>query len=612
MTDTVDITAEQPVTLRKIDETVLRKAQQTLQDYKSGKANLDARIIANEEWYKLRHWEMLKQQGKVPHEDKRNRIEHKRTAWLFNSMANKHAGAMDSYPTFAVLPRSQDDEDTAKQLSAIMPVILDRCDFEQTYSDNWWDKIKSGTACYAVLWDETAADGLGDVVVKAVDMLNIYWEPGIKDIQDSQNIFVIALEDNDSLVAEYPELDGKLTKGAVDVKEYLHDDSVDTSKKSVVVDWYYKVRQGKRTILHYVKFVGDTVLFATEDDPKYYANGLYNHSMYPFVFDVLYPDKGTPAGFGYVDLFKSSQEYIDRLDTAIVLNAEEAAIRRIIAKDSMGINEDELNNPYKRIIHVTGSPNDDNTRDYVVPQLSSVYLTVLQDEINALKETSSNRDFNQGGTANGVTAASAINALQEAGNKVDRDNDKGSYRAYRKIGKLMYELMRQFYTDDRLFRITGDSGDTEYVVFNNARMQAGTQVIAGQVFAKKEPDFDIDIRAQKQSPYSRLSQNELALQFYNAGFFNPELSQQALMCIDMMDFDGKDKIRQMIQQNGSMYQQMQQMQQLLMMSAQALAEKGDPRVLQALQQQQAVQPTGTAQPTGSVDMEAVNDAGNNM
>lgn len=608
MTET-DIMTEQPV-LRKIDETVLRKAQQTLQDYKSGKANLDARIIANEEWYKLRHWEMLKQQGKVPPEDKRNRIEHKRTAWLFNSMANKHAGAMDSFPEPAVLPRSQDDEETAKQLSAIIPVILDRCDFEQTYSDNWWDKIKSGTACYAVLWDETAADGLGDIAVKAVDMLNIYWEPGIKDIQDSQNVFVIALEDNDSLVAEYPELDGKLTKGVMDVKEYLHDDSIDTTQKSAVVDWYYKVRQGKRTVLHYVKFVGDTVLFATEDDPKY-VNGLYNHGMYPFVFDVLYPDKGTPAGFGYVDLFKSSQEYIDRLDTAIVLNAEEAAIRRIIAKDSMGINEDELNNPYKRIIHVSGSPNDDNTRDYVVPQLSSVYLSVLQDEINALKETSSNRDFNQGGTANGVTAASAINALQEAGNKIDRDNDKGSYRAYRKIGKLMLELIRQFYTDDRVFRITGDNGNTEYAVFNNAKMRAGTQMIAGQIFATKEPDFDIDIRAQKQSPYSKLSQNELALQFYNAGFFNPELSQQALMCIDMMDFDGKDKIRQMIQQNGSMYQQMQQMQQLLMMSAQALAEKGDPRVLQALQQQ-AVQTTGTAQPTGSVDMEAVNDAGNNM
>ena len=65
-----------------------------------------------------------------------------------------------------------------------------------------------------------------------------------------------------------------------------------------------------------------------------------------------------------------------------------------------------------------------------------------------------------------------------------------------------------------------------------------------------------------------MSQNELALQFYQAGFFNPQMADQALACLDMMDFDRKQFIMQKIAQNGGMYQQMLQMQQQMLMLAQ--------------------------------------------
>jgi hypothetical protein len=85
-----------------------------------------------------------------------------------------------------------------------------------------------------------------------------------------------------------------------------------------------------------------------------------------------------------------------------------------------------------------------------------------------------------------------------------------------------------------------------------------------------------------------LSQNQLALEFYDRGFFNPQLAEQSLQCIDMMDFEGKEKVRQGIQKNSMMMQQLQQLQQIAQLSAQALAEHGDPRVLAALQQMQGV------------------------
>lgn len=596
-TEPMEETVAEPIVLQPIDEAAIRKANEILQRYKEGKSNLDARVIKAQEWYRLRHWEQLYQEGKVPEQSQYDRIEYKKSAWLLNSMANKHADAMDAYPEPAVLPRARDDEETAKQLSSILPVIFDNCNFEQTYSDNWWAKIKNGTAVYAVLWDPSASGGLGDIAIKDIDLLSIYWEPGKKDIQDSRNVFTLSIEDNDILEKTYPQLKGKLSNAVLDIKKYNHDDTIDTSDKSIVVDWYYKVNRDGNTVLHYVKYVGETVLFATENEDGY-ENGLYTDGQYPFVFDILYPDEGTPAGIGFIERYGSTQEYIDRLGSAIVLNAEEASRHRILVKDSMGINEEEFNNPYKRIVHVTGSPNEDNYRELSVNELSGVYVTILQDEINALKETSGNRDFNQGGTTSGVTAASAIQALQEEGNKLSRDQIKGSYRAYSKLSKLCLERIRQFYDMDRVFRITGESGDDEYINFNNAKMKSGVRAIAGQEFKTKEPEFDIAIRAQKQNPYSKYSQNELALQFYREGFFNPELATQAAMCIDMMDFDGKEKVRQKIAENRTIQDQLNQMQQMLALAGEALAERGDTRVMQALQQM-----GGTTQPTPSKNID---------
>jgi hypothetical protein len=84
------------------------------------------------------------------------------------------------------------------------------------------------------------------------------------------------------------------------------------------------------------------------------------------------------------------------------------------------------------------------------------------------------------------------------------------------------------------------------------------------------PLFDVEITAQKQSPYTKMAQNELALQFYGAGFFNPQMADQALACLDMMDFPRKQSIIQKVAQNGGMYQQMMMMQQTMLMMAQEL------------------------------------------
>ena len=543
----------------------IAKAGETLQKYKAGKASLDKRIVENELWFRMGHWkncENKMMEGKPKPS----------SGWLFNSIANKHADAMDNYPEPNVLPRAADDEETAKALSKIIPVVLEQCDYEQVYSDTWWRKLKTGTGVKGVCWDPTLRGGLGDISVKSVNLLMLYWAPGVSDIQESPNLFSLSLEDNEQLVAKYPQLEGHTGK-SLDVAEYIHDDQLDTTGKSVVVDWYYKkARPQGAPVLHYCKYCNGVVLYASENDPALAERGFYDHGKYPFVFDPLFMEEDSPAGFGYIDVMKDTQTAIDEMNHAMDENVKLASKLRFVVSDSAGVSEEELADFSRDIVHVVGRLNSDTFMPLQTSVLSGNCITYRDDRVNELKEVSGNRDVSQGGTTSGLTAASAIAALQEAGSKLSRDMLKSAYRAFVQECYLCIDLMRQFYTAPRCFRITGESGaQAGFVDFDNRGLMPQPQGVEfGVALGDRLPVFDITVVPAKKSTYSRLSQNELAKELYGLGLFNPQLADQSLAVLDMMDFDGKDKVVEKISQNQTLYTQLMAAQAQMAQMAQVI------------------------------------------
>lgn len=609
--------------MRKDSEQVIgpadiRKASEILRKYKEGKTNLENRIVDDELWWELRHWESIrngKSRTGAPHGADGIPMSGKApaaqpepsSAWLFNSILNKHADAMDNYPEPVVLPREKTDEESAKTLSSVLPVILEYNDYEQTYSDNWWEKLKHGTAAYGVFWNTTKENGLGDVDIREIDLLKLFWEPGITDIQKSRNLFLVELVDEDLLEQEYPELQGKLKGNAVDVKEYLYDENVDTSNKAVVVDWYYKVKSPTgKTILHYVKYVGDTLLYASENDPAYRERGFYDHGLYPVVLDVMFPEKGTPIGFGYVAICKDPQLYIDKLSANILENAMMATKKRYFVSSSTNVNKEEFldwNNP---IVTVEGEINDSRLKEIVCTPLDDIYVTVAQMKIEEMKDTAANRDVNSGGVGSGVTAAAAIAALQEAGNKASRDMIAASYRAHVAINNLCIELIRQFYDETRSFRITGPAGNGyQFVDLDNRQLKdqpVGVDTTGNPMY--RHPVFDLKIKAQKKNPFSRMEQNERAKELYGMGFFNPQRAQEAQGALEMMDFEGIDKVREYVQQGQTLLNvcmQLKQENDMLRLIVQATTGQNMGVATGAESAPGSTSPKGGQTPTGDVD-----------
>ena len=224
-----------PAPVKVITDEDVQKAEATLKKYREGKTALENRVKENQKWYRQRNWEVV---GKS-----RNPGDPEPTsAWLFNCIANKHADFMDNYPSPVVLPREQQDKQDAQTLTSILPVVMEQNNYEQTYDDGSWDALIAGIDVQGVFWDHEKLNGLGDITVKTVDVLNLFWEPGVTDIQNSATVFHVELRDAESLKSEYPQLrEVSGLNGANGIlARYANDENIDDSDKALVVDWYYK------------------------------------------------------------------------------------------------------------------------------------------------------------------------------------------------------------------------------------------------------------------------------------------------------------------------------------------------------------------------------------
>ena len=585
----------------------LRRANGILKKYKEGKTRLEQRIIDNEQFWKLRHWEQMEKEGQGGNSGDPQPA----SGWLVNCILSKHADAMDCYPAPTVLPREPDDRQEAQRLSRILPVVLKKNQFKRTYSSAWWYKLKSGCAVYGVFWDGTKLGGLGDISVKRMDLLNLFWEPGVTDIQDSAHFFSTELVDNDKLLAEYPQLEGKLGRGNFTLSRYLYDDTVDTSNKSLVVDWYYRTNMEGRKVLQYCKYVGETVLYATENDtvqptetqlmgadengrpvmgqvpcgPSMAQRGWYDHGKYPFVFDVLFPEEGTPCGYGYIDLCKSPQKQIDLMNQAILKNTLANATPRFFIRSDGAVNENEYADWTRPFVHTNGNLGSDSIAPIRAGSLDSVYVAILNNKIGEMKETAGNRDVANGGTASGVTAGTAIAALQESSGKLSRNMIDDGYEAFADVVTLCIELIRQFYELPRQFRLLGAMGTEEFVSYDHSGLQPRV-MDDGVTVSYRVPEFDLEIGAERESPYRTAEANQLALQLFQMGFFRDDLADQALRCLELMEFKNKDQLARVISGGQTQARQIAALRQQLLQLAQVVDEAKGTHLAESLSAEQ--------------------------
>lgn len=569
---------------KPIGKDQITKALQTLRRYMSSKKAYDTRYKANFDTYNLMYTENADRET-FQDDDGRNHYklvdENKIGAQTLNVVLNKHADEMDNMPEPFLLPRAADDEDAANTLNSVIPCILDRNNFDDIYSKEKTDKIVGGAGVYSVTWDSDRMGGLGDVLIDREDILRLFWAPHIENIQDSPHLFYVEEFEIETAKELFPML-VDVSADTMGLEEYkTYDSESKNFDKAVVIDWYYK----KNGILHLCKFCGEQILFASENEPENYPNGYYEHGLYPFVVEPCIRLKDTPVGFSYVDICRTPQRQLDGFKVDLLTNVKVNSRPRDFVNRSKLVNPNDLNDLSKEHIEVQGDP-----QGVVMPRqvnsIASGSLTLYSELKDEMKETTGCNDASNG-HAPGVTSGSAIAALQEAGGKISRDGCKTSYSAYKQVIEMVLELIRQFYTQPRIFRITGEDNSNEYIAFDNKQITRKNIVEyddegnplnftdeKGEVLTRV-PVFDIVIKAQKASPFATAANNEMMMTLYKMGAFAAENADAALIMLEGMSFEGKDKIVEQLKNNRQLLNALQDMQgKIQMLEAQLASQVG--------------------------------------
>ncbi len=448
------------------------------------------------------------------------------TPVIQSTVENIAADLMDSLPEAVISPETPEDTAAARVLEAVIRQNHDAACYEREYRRLVHDLLVGGYMVQEVGYDPALNNGLGGAFIRHADNRGVLFDPLCTDIQDGRAVFKFAVRTREWLSARFPAYDGDSDGYA---QQSVMEDSLltaDRTKTALLLEYWWREYDEKTggCRVHMAQLAGGQVLL---DSRELKPQGYFSNGQYPFIVTPLFTRKGSPLGLGLVDMFAAQQQYADKLDQIVLKNALMASHNKLLITEASGFDADDLRD-WAKEVHTGESLN--GVSWFATPPLPSYIMQYIRGMLESIKEESGANDFSRGGTAGGITAASAIAALQEMSSKRARMASRQMHEAYRDAVRMEIEVEREFNLLPRVVSVAMDG-------------QVQRRVFDGSMLTRALPDgrslpveFSISIKVQKENRWSVISQNELVLQMIQLGVLRPD------QAVELMHFDGKEQV----------------------------------------------------------------------
>lgn len=499
-----------------------------------------------------------------PEQDKGNRSKEKtlQLQTLKSTINNCVADQMDNMPEAMLVPEHLDVQDLATEMTDVVNFIMEQNNYTTYHRERVEDFFITGTSVTQIGWDETMDNGKGNICVVRHPIESMVWDPMAEDIQDARAIIKVSWHPRSWFAEHYP-----------DTAKYIADESNDhenvglPESSSVVLNeheglsllleyWYRRFdSKKKRYTINVAYFAGYALLDKMTD--------VYAHGRYPFVFDAFTKIMGQPVGEGMVKELVPMMRYINRYARYIDENLRYSCKARMLARKGSGIDLEQLADWEQNIVEGDSISEEQDVRWMETKPLSGMVTNQMLQFSSDMKMDSGQNQFSRGETAGGITAASAISALQEAGGKITRMRTSTLAAGFKKIVEQVLWLVAQYYDDERQAMVIG-ADLTPKPILLSANHLMGRKAKDGHM---PPPPYIVQIQIQRRNPLRVQAQNDLMIQAYTMA---AQAGQNFPLSVlfELLNVDGKDRIlpklreidaqTQMLQQ---MQMQMQQMQQ---------------------------------------------------
>lgn len=450
------------------------------------------------------------------------------TPVIQSTVENIGAELMDRIPEAVIAPETPEDAQVARVLEAVIRQNHDAACYAREYRRLVHDLLVSGYCVQEVGFDPQAAGGLGAAFIRHVDARSILFDPAATDLQDGRAVFKLGLRTRAFMEQHFPEHAAFLTDDGFRASDAAEDDVLLCDRRDTVLFLEYWWREYDAAAgvyrVHMAQLCAGRVLRDSRDTKP---EGYFAHGLYPFVLTPLFPRRGSCLGLGYVDMFETQQRYADKLDQIVLKNALMASHNKLLVTEASGFDVEDLRD-WSKDVHRGESLS--GVTWFTTPALPAYLVDYIQSIRESIKQESGANDFSRGQVTAGVTAASAIAALQEMSNKRARTASRLLHEAFRDAVRLEIEVEREFSLFSRRVTVELD-GRRVPCTFESAML---LREAPGRVLLPVE--FYVSVKAQQETRTTAMSQNELALQMLQAGIIRPEQAAA------MMVFDGKEQV----------------------------------------------------------------------
>lgn len=473
---------------------------------------------------------------------------------LKSTFNNCVADQMDNMPEALMVPETKDLTGVADDLTDIVRFILNENNYEAVHRRRVEDFFCTGTAVTQIAWDRDMDHGRGNVAVLRWPVEAFLWDPAAESIQDARALFKVSWHPMSWYEQHYPDKREAMGSDETIFSDLGVPDSQEGSQpgdesKAMLVEYWYRLydAQKRRYTINVAYLAGGVLLEKAEN--------VYQHGMYPFVVDAFTPIEGLPVGDGMVQELAPMMRYINRYASYIDMNLRMASKGRLLVDRAAGLDKEALLDWETDVIE--GDRIDASAIQWLqtTPFTSMVTGQMLQLQ-NDIKQDSGQNQFTRGETAGGVTAASAISALQEAGGKMTRMRTNALNSGFREIVEQVMWLISQFYDKKRALYVTGHKDGSEREVDASPE----------HLFGKRDkgtlppPPYTVQVQVQRRNPLRQQAQNELFMQAYSMSAQAGQIFPLSVL-FELLQVDGKDKILPVLRQTDAITQQMQQLAQ---------------------------------------------------
>lgn len=481
----------------------------------------------------------------------------------------------DTRPKFEYLPQEPSDIELAEIVNEVCESDWIKYNWNEQLTEMVYDSYIFGTGVGYLCFDPMADNGLGAIDLKSKDVFNIFPDPSAKDVNKDSKYFIEAepmtIEeikkrwDNGKYVK--PDLvnikkmdlfDKNKTKNISPTTSWIEADGsqqlhADEQPQALVITCYFdssfEIEEDKKENQMDdgsidVKFVkkkkypnGRKVVIASkvvlEDGPNEYDDG-----KFPYARLQNYVNQRQFWGISDIEQLESPQKIFNKMICFAldVLTLMGNPIWKV--GTGSGVDTDNLFNQPGLIIEA-----DDISqvqREEGV-QLQPYVLQLIDRMKVWFDDVSGSSDVSRGVKPEGITAASAIQSLQDATQTRLRQKSRNLDVCLQNLGQMYLSRIFQFYSAPRVFRLTNKDGSQKFFKFHVERItdESGeTKSIAkyrrfnqnenGQYFESEESARDLDksldvkVTTGSSLPFARAEKEQKLLNLFDRGIIDAQ------------------------------------------------------------------------------------------